>query len=305
MRVLVTGANGFVGAGLAAHLPALMPEISALTLTDLALTEVPPGAVAKAGDMTDPAFLAALLEPGFDLVFHLASLPGAQAERAPDRGRRINLTLPLDLADAVARRNPGARFVFASSIAVYGEMRGRVDARTLPQPALSYGAHKLMTEVLLSDMTRRGVLSACSLRLPGLVARPATESGHGSAFMSQIFHKIAGNTPYACPVPATAQCWWMSRKACLDLLVQAARLAPGTPSVMQPPVLVATTGAVAQAVGAVTGQVPQIRWGEDATLTRLFGALPELDAVEAAALGFRADPDLIALTRNALEGLLP
>jgi D-erythronate 2-dehydrogenase len=58
-------------------------------------------------------------------------------------------------------------------------------------------------------------------------------------------------------------------------------------------------------VGAVTGQVPQIRWGEDATLTRLFGALPELDAAEAAALGFCADPDLIALTKNALEGVLP
>jgi D-erythronate 2-dehydrogenase len=305
MRVLVTGANGFVGAGLARALPALMPGISALTLSDLALGPVPAGATAMAGDMAEPDFLQALLEPGHDLVFHLASLPGARAEGDPDLGQRVNLTLPLALAQGVARRNPGARFVFASSIAVYGALQGAVDAHTMPRPALSYGAHKLMTEILLSDMTRRGELAACSLRLPGLVARPAAESGHGSAFMSQIFHKIAADTPYACPVPATARCWWMSRKACLDLLVQAARLAPGAASLVQPPVLVATTGDVAQAVAEVTGHAPQISWGADAALTRLFGTLPDLHAPEAEALGFRPDADLITLTENALEGQLP
>jgi D-erythronate 2-dehydrogenase len=292
MRVLVTGAQGFVGAGLACALPVLMPEISALTLSDLALGPVPAGATAMAGDMAEPDFLQALLEPGFDLVFHLASLPGALAEGDPDLGQRVNLTLPLALAQGVARRNPGARFVFASSIAVYGVLQGAVDAHTMPRPALSYGAHKLMTEILLSDMTRRGALAACSLRLPGLVARPATESGHGSAFMSQIFHKIAADVPYACPVPATARCWWMSRRACLDLLVQAARL-------------VASTGDVAQAVAEVTGHRPQISWGADAALTRLFGTLPDLHAPEAEALGFRADADLITLTKNALEGHMP
>jgi D-erythronate 2-dehydrogenase len=297
MRVLVTGASGFVGQALAA---ALRLEGADLTLTDRQIT----GPDARPGDLTDEGFLTDLLSPGFDLIFHLASLPGAKSEAEPDLGHSVNLLAPIALARTAAKARPGAGFVFASSIAVYGQLDAPVTEATPCRPELSYGAHKRMTEILLTDLTRRGDLSAISLRLPGIVARPATETGHGSAFMSQLFHKIAAGEPYACPVPETALCWWMSRKACVAALLHAAGL-KGPQTVIQPPVLHLTTGSVAQAVAEVTGRSPQVKWVNDARLTALFGAMPALDASPALELGFRADADAKALVTHSLLGDLP
>ena len=297
-RILVTGAAGFIGRALVGELARGRP--SQLTATDSALAEVPAGVAAKAGDLTDPGFLADLLAPGFDTVFHLASLPGAVAETDPALGQRINLSAALALAQGVAARRPGARLVFASSVAVYGSLTGTVTAQTPARPDLSYGAHKLMTEIFLTDLSRRGELAAISLRLPGIVARPVGDSGHGSAFMSRIFHAIAAGQPYDCPVPASATCWWLSRPACVAALIHAAALPTTTATVVQPPVLHLTVAEVAAATAQVTGQAARITWGSDARLTALFGAQPPLDASAALHLGFRADTDINALDQNAL-----
>lgn len=291
MRVLVTGAAGFVGHALAAALR--QKEVSDLVLTDRQIS----GLGARPGDLTDETFVADLFSPGFDLVFHLASLPGAKAEAEPELGHSINLLAPMTLARMAAKAQRGARFVFASSIAVYGRMTAPVTDATPCHPDLSYGAHKRMTEILLSDLTRRGDLSAISLRLPGIVARPEAETGHGSAFMSQLFHKIAEGKPYDCPVPETASCWWMSRPACVAALLHAAELI-GPETVIQPPVLHLTTGAVAQAVAEVTGQRPKVKWGQDPRLTTLFGAMPALNAAPALRLGFQADADARTLVAH-------
>ncbi|MDQ1120467.1 MULTISPECIES: NAD-dependent epimerase/dehydratase family protein [Pseudoxanthomonas] len=304
MRVLVTGAGGFLGRGLAARLVGWLPQDARLVLTDrraegLAIA----GADIVPGDLADPAFQAALLEPGFDLVFHLASLPGSLAEREQEAGLRINLLAPIALAALVAARRPGARFVFASSIAVYGALtEATVSQHTPSAPLITYGAHKRMIEVLLEDMTRRGALSAVSVRFPGLVARPPELSGHGSAFMSQLFHHIAAGQPFACPIPAESSCWWMSRRAAVEVLLRAAQLEDAAATVVQPPVLHASLEAVADATARVTGRPALITWGRDEGLRTLFGAMPALDATPALSLGFHADADLEAMARAALSG---
>lgn len=304
MRVLVTGAGGFLGRGLIGRLAQGMPGLTRLVATDRAFAgALPEGVEAIVGDLADTTFLATLTERGFDLVFHLASLPGSLAEREAEAGFAANVTAPLALARSVAERRNHARFVFTSSIAVYGDLSDdMVRPQTLCRPALSYGAHKWMLEIFLADLARRGEVSALSLRLPGIVARPLAESGHGSAFMSQIFHKIAAGVPFACPVPASARCWWMSRETALTALMHAATVAETTSAVIQPPVLHARIDEVAAAIGRVTGRSPDIAWGDDAHITRLFGALPALDASPALRLGFAADADTEALARATLMG---
>lgn len=305
MRVLITGANGFLGRGLAARAAQSLKGLSSLTLTDrVPAATAPAGALNKPGDLSDPAFLDDLLAPGFDIVFHLASIPGSLAEQEPEAGNRVNLLAPIALARGVAKASPGARFVFASSIAVYGQTGDApVNENTATAPALTYGAHKLMTEILLSDLTRRGELSAVSLRLPGIVARARQESGHGSAFMSLLFHHASAGEDWNCPVPGSSTCWWMSREAAASVMIHAASLPAGSASVIQPPALHATVQEVTEAAARVTGKPSGTHWGDNETLRRIFGAMPPLDASRALSLGFAPAETPEALARAALSGV--
>lgn len=177
----------------------------------------------------------------------------------------------------------------------------------VPRPTISYGAHKLMTEILLADLSRRGEIDARSLRLPGVVARPASASGHGSTFMSFLFHKAVARERYVCPVSGDATAWWMSLTTCVANLVPAARLDPAAmpPSrVWQLPVLHARVGDILATLADQLGpeSISGFRFVPDVTVENLFGRFPILSAPGAKAAGSISDPDHCALVTNVLKG---
>jgi nucleoside-diphosphate-sugar epimerase len=306
MHVVVTGAAGFVGEALVAQLllDAAVTRLSAVDQRFGPATNAwraDPRVQLHEGDFAAPALLDAALATPADRVFHLASVPGSLAEREPELGRRVNLQATLALFDRLAAGARPARLVFASSIAVYGALPPdtAVHESTPPAPALSYGAHKLMAEVQLADLSRRGLLDGVSLRLPGIVARPASPTGHGSAFMSDLIRHAAAGTPYDCPVSAEARCWWMSRRCCVRNLLHAAlldtrRLPPQR--VVQLPVIAATV----QAVATAAGRQPQVRFQPNEALEAIFGRMPPLNTPLARELGFVDDGSLHDLTQRAL-----
>lgn len=300
-RVLVTGAAGFVGQGLTA---ALARAGCALVLADRIAGPGPGRWIA--GDLGDPAHLAALAATRPDIVFHLASLPGARAETDPAAGWAVNLRAPQTLFAALAGLGTVPRVVLASSVAVLGAAGpGPVGDDTAPAPTLSYGAHKWMAEILLADLSRRGEVDGISLRLPGIVARPPADSGHGSAFMSRIFHHAADGSAYALPVTPEARCWWMARATLVDNLLRAATLdrAALPPSrTVQLPVLVATVAQVLRALEARhgPGATAGIRPAPDARIEALFGRQPPLDTPRARALGLVAEADAEALVAQVV-----
>jgi nucleoside-diphosphate-sugar epimerase len=196
--------------------------------------------------------------------------------------------------------------VFASSVAVYGPLgRDGIDEGQLARPAISYGAHKLMAEIELADLSRRGAIDAVSLRLPGIVARPASESGHGSAFMSLVMHRLAAGQPYVCPVSADATAWWMSVPCCVDNLLHAASMSTaGAPAsrTWQLPVLYLSMEQVVAALARRFGPagVAQLRYQPDEGTEALFGRYPPLHTPQALAAGFRHDGDAETLVASAM-----
>lgn len=306
-HIVITGANGFVGRGLVRRL--LAQPGHTLTLIDQHFDSTPPNPCARhiAGSFGDAAVLDEALKTPVDIVFHLASVPGALAEREPALGYQVNLQATLTLAQRLAARPQPVRMVFASSVAVYGALgQEPVHESQPPRPALSYGAHKLIAEIALADLSRRGQLDAVSLRLPGIVARPPSESGHGSAFMSLVMHKMASGQPYACPVGAKATAWWMSLPCCVDNLLHAATMptadAPST-RVWQLPVLHLSMREVLDALAWRYG--PQrrelITFAPDERIEALFGRQPPLHTPAALAAGFRHDQDADRLIVAALQ----
>jgi len=170
---------------LQAHLAGTRP-LSALTLMDTAFEALPSHAVVRhiTGSIADAATVAPAFETPVDLVYHLASIPGGMAEQHHELARDVNLFGTLHLLEAArAQRLRGgvvSRFVFASSVAVYGPpFPAQVDDASPLQPKMSYGAQKLMGEIALADFNRRGWIgSGCRFACLGClpVRRPRRAS---------------------------------------------------------------------------------------------------------------------------------
>lgn len=313
MHILVTGANGFVGRSLVRRLLqgslTSSGDIARLTIIDqyFDASFKSPRVATLVGDFSDADVLREALAEPVDVVFHLASVPGGQAEADTALGCRVNLMATLALFEQLAAQGAGVpRVVFASTVAVYGpSLLEKIDANTPLRPVTSYGAHKHMGEIMLTDMTRRGLLDGRSLRLPGIVARPGSSAGHGSSFMSDVMRSLAAGKSYICPVPRDAMAWWMSLPCCIDNLLHAARLdtcALNPERVWPLPVLNLSVGAIVDALVRRYGSDREalVRYEPIEKIAALFARQPVLITPEAEALGFRHDGDVDALVRNAL-----
>ena len=311
-HVVVTGARGFVGQALVKRL--LQDGLNGASITRLSLLDLDfdaPHADARVrqlpGSIADAALRAQAYATPVDAVFHLASIPGGAAEKNYGLGRSINLDATLGLLEDLRDAPTPPRFVFASTVAVYGEKLPEVvDEATLPAPALSYGAHKLMGEYLVADASRLGWVQGCSLRLPGVVARPGDGAGLMSAFMSQLFWKLSAGLPLTVPVSPEGVAWWISVGACVDNLIHAAQVAPSLLNARrsyQMPVLRLTIREVVDALAVRFGADRRalVSYAPDPFIERLFAAYPPLSTPQAEALGLVHDGNVDQLIRRSME----
>lgn len=319
-HVLITGAAGFVGQALAARLLREHADGSAplvkLTLLDLAFPAPPQSDLVHqvSGSIADAALVSRAFEQPVDQVFHLASIPGGTAEQQYELARDINLGGTLHLLEAAKAQaekagqgRPPCRFVFASTVAVYGSpLPSMVDDDTALNPQMTYGAQKLMGEIALADFTRRGWVDGCALRLPGVLARPPARTGQLSAFMSDIIRELGAGRSFSCPTTPQATTWASSIHSVVDNLLHAGRMdTSGLPArrSLALPTLHFTMGELVNAIAVVHGpQVHElVRWAPDERTEALFGRFPPIHTPLADALGFRHDGDLPTLVRRAVE----
>ena len=148
------------------------------------------------------------------------------------------------------------RFVYASSIAVFGApLPARIDDATAPAPALSYGTHKRVGELLIDDATRRGELDGRALRLSGVVVRPPLANGALSAFNSDVIREPLAGRDYECPVGPEATVWLTSRRAVVADLLRLAEIdgaAIGPQRALTASALALSVGEIVAALGPST-----------------------------------------------------
>jgi nucleoside-diphosphate-sugar epimerase len=317
MHVVITGAAGFVGRALARRLEMTGRlrgrPVDRLTLIDLSFDGPPAGAMVahRAVDLADPPSVRqAVGSPPVDVLFHLASIPGGTAERQYALARAVNLDATLSLLEIcksqVEAGGPVPVFVFASSIATIGALPAEVDDDTPMRPQMTYGAQKLMGEVLVDDFSRRGWIDGRSPRLPGVLARPPARTGQLSAFLSDLLREPAAGRPFTCPTSPGATTWASSLPCVVDNLLfgaEAPAEAFGGTRALTLPTLRFSMAEAVDAVAAVcaTRVHELVRWAPDERIEALFGRFPPLATARADAIGFRHDGDLSSLVRRSLD----
>lgn len=161
MRVLVTGAAGFVGSHLTKRLRDDSHDVIGLdSFTDYydvtlkranADAAIQAGVTFVEGDL-NVVDLDAILD-GVEAVFHLAGQPGVRSSWGEDFSTytHCNIDATQRLLEASRRRPTLRRLVYASSSSVYGNAeRYPTSERDRPQPISPYGVTKLAAEHLCS-----------------------------------------------------------------------------------------------------------------------------------------------------------
>lgn len=307
MSLVVTGAGGFVGRALVARLLA-EPRLAGtrILVSDSAVDGMPTDEriTTIEGDIRDPAFVRRLRSEPVDMVIHLAGVLGGAAEADYALSRAVNIDATLAMFEALRNSEKPPRVVFASSIAVFGvPLPDRVDDKTVPLPTMTYGAQKLMMEMALGTFSRRGELDGVAVRLPGIVARPASDGRLRSAFLSQLFHDVAAGRDIVLPVSPGGTTWLMSRETCAANLVRAALLPAGAMGQQRSVTLPALRVSMATLVAALQRRFPSSRsrvsFAPDPEIESQFAAYPVLETAAAERLGFAADADVDSLVEAA------
>jgi len=164
MRVLVTGAAGFIGSTTAERLLDVGHDVVALdSLVRGRRANVPDRADFVQGQCGDGELIRSL--GAFDACIHFAArIEPADSMANPESFFANNVAQTFAMVEALIQTGT-PKVVFSSSCAVYGnQVHMPIDETCATNPLSPYGESKLMVERGLSWMAQRGRLRAASLR---------------------------------------------------------------------------------------------------------------------------------------------
>jgi GDP-4-dehydro-6-deoxy-D-mannose reductase len=175
LKVLITGAGGFVGGHLTAALRVNHPSWA---------LDAPGGSAGV--DVTDAQAVDRWIRDAQpDIVVHLAAVAAVTASvKDPRLAWRVNLDGVLNVVLALQQHAPAAHLLFTSSAEVYGQSLESglpVDEFALLQPVNPYAASKAAADILVRQAAAGG--------LSATVARPFNHTGAGQsdAFVAPNF----------------------------------------------------------------------------------------------------------------------
>ncbi len=328
MKILIIGAAGMIGRKLTTALTErgvlLGQPISSLTLVDVVAPDAVmlPGADVSvaAVDITDPLSAEKLVAGRPDVIFHLAAIVSGEAELDFEKGYAVNLDGTRYLLDAIRREGLSQsyrpRLIFTSSIAVFGApFPDKISDEFFQTPRTCYGTQKAISELLLSDYSRRGFVDGIGIRLPTICIRPGKPNKAASGFFSSILREPLVGQEAVLPVSEDVRHWHASPRAAIGFLLRAAEIdtaALGTRRNLNMPGLSATVAEQIEALRRVAGDkaVSLIRREPDQMIAEIVAGWPtDFDAARATELGFVADrsfDDIIRIhIQDELGGKLP
>jgi nucleoside-diphosphate-sugar epimerase len=221
INVFITGANGEVGHGLIKRLSELKKyQIFALYRNNIDTSLKPFVNKFIKGDVLERSLMEKIVkENKIEIIFHLAAVLSTGGENAPEMAHKINVEGTANLLEIATqeslRRKKAIKFIFPSSIAVYGlpslsvkNKNPKVKESEFLNPITMYGISKLYCEnlgiyyskhyKLLSELDRKNLIDFRCVRFPGLISATTMPSGGTSDYAPEMLHSLAQGKDYEC-----------------------------------------------------------------------------------------------------------
>lgn len=327
MDLLVTGAAGFIGSMVVAELSRLGSvtiggtETSVERIFAADIAEAPLAALARAhprvvplpGPVDSPDTLRRIEEASPGLIVHLAAVVSGQAEADWDLGMQVNLSATIALVEACRRMQAPPVFLFSSSVAVFSCADNDTIAEdTLPAPRSSYGAQKLMGEILVRDASRKGFIRGRSLRFPTISVRPGAPNRAASSFASGIIREPLAGQEAKLPVSRDLRLHLASPGKALSHVLRGAALdqaALNHETTITLPGLTVSVGTMLDTLKRIAGPevAARVVSAPDPAIEAIVASWPgEIVTPRSRALGFVPDGDFAELidAHVALSGRL-
>lgn len=312
MNIIITGGQGFLGQRLAKTLLSQDKiKIEELVLIDVIKPIAPnndPRVRCIEMDLRNPESLDAIITKNTDAIFHLAAIVSSHAEQDPDLGYEINFLATRNLLEVCRRIKPSIRFIFSSSLAVFGgELPDVIQNATALTPQSTYGTQKAMSELLINDYSRKGFVDGLVVRLPTICIRPGKPNKAASSFVSSIIREPLHGENAVCPVSEDLLLWLSSPNTIVENFIHALTL-PSLPPrswhVINLPGFTVSVKQMLADLAHIKGEeiLEKITFEFDENINNIVASWPvEINCAQAQALGFKADADFASVIKQFIQ----
>lgn len=314
MKIIITGAGGFVGQTLAKKLIEVSPEAE-LILADV---QAPPNPTNSAtvecigADLTKAETRNTLIDRSPDAVYILHGIMSSGAEANLEFGLSVNFDSVRGLLDIIREKKPGTKVIFTSSCAVFGRAAVEnvaTETDVVPMPESSYGTQKLMIEYLVNDYSRRSLIDGRVVRLPTVFVRAGAPTAAASSFVSGIVREPVHGQESELPVDPNIGIWLVSPRTLAHNLIHAMNVPAekfGHFRTVLLPGYTATSGEILDALERVAGKDTRalVKEKRDEKIERIVLSWPgKYDTARAKELGFADDVGLEQTIKDFIDSV--
>ncbi|MDA3978358.1 D-erythronate dehydrogenase [Gallibacterium sp. AGMB14963] len=300
MKIVITGGQGFLGQRLAKTLlqqeKVLIDELILVDINEPVIPNQDKRVRSVKMDLRSPDSVKEIITKDVDAVFHLAAIVSSHAEEDPDLGYEINFLSTRNLLERCRAVNPKIRFIFSSSLAVFGgKLPEVIEDQTAVTPQSTYGSQKAMCELLINDYSRKGFVDGIVLRLPTICIRPGKPNKAASSFVSGIIREPLTGEMANCPVDKSLALWLSSPDTVINNFIHALSLpslAPRDWHVINLPGFTITVESMLNELALIKGEeiLNKVTYQFDSKINDIVASWPaKIDIARALSLGFCVD----------------